>query len=221
MDWEIALRRQALAEWRDRQILSINAGFNTRAAEGLAGFDSQVTEANLIDSVWDPAGFADRRIDDLMRASVPAMVTGFVELAAAELRAISAEFGPVADALARAGTLDMPDAGETVDADVPPGLGQEAPVEVPATPSWRIAGLPGVRHALGAGQWAAEGLISAGLVAERALQDRAGFYDRLRAAALARIATRWMGSAGEPRPVLQQVVDLIDGAAAEARISMI
>lgn len=211
MDWEAALRRQALAEWRDRQILAISGEFNGRAAEALAAFDAQVTSANLIDSVWDPAGFANGRIDQLLSQSVPAPLDKALKLAGKELAAISPAFAELAGALAWSEAITFPESATAEPADAP------APSTVAAEPSWRIASVPLVRRALDAGQWAAETLRDAGVSAERALQDRTGLYDRLRSAAQARIATTWMGSAGEPRPVMQQVIDLIDDVSLEAR----
>jgi len=213
----MALRRQALAEWRDRQIIAVCRMFNAYAQEALAAFEAQVQEANLIDSVWDPARFATGRIDSLLRASIPANLSVQLVLAGRELEAIDPSFAPFATALARSDAISLP---EEECAELEPVSSPFKPLPTePANSRWAISEYAAIQHARWIGGKVYDALQYAGTYAERTLQDRIGLYGRLRSAAADRITTRWMGGAGEPRPVLAQVIGMIDDVAAEARMS--
>ena len=61
LDWQAALQRQALAEWRDRQVLASVRMLNRLSEEARRKFDESLAEASFKDTVWDPASFADHR----------------------------------------------------------------------------------------------------------------------------------------------------------------
>ena len=61
----MALRRQALAEWRDRQILELCRLLNVHALHARTAIEAELHDAGLIDSEWDPARFAHARLDRL------------------------------------------------------------------------------------------------------------------------------------------------------------
>ncbi len=60
----------------------------------------------------------------------------------------------------------------------------------------------------------------AGSAADELLQDKLGLKNRLRSAAAQRIAQSWIGGSGEPKPVLAQLISLIDETTHAARMSL-
>lgn len=108
MDWELAMRRQAVTEWRDRQILAAHTMLNKCAQGARNAFEAQLAQATLLDSVWDPAGFSNHRIDTLLHDSV---ITGIAECFASagrELGSIDARLAPFGEAIARAEGIVLP-----------------------------------------------------------------------------------------------------------------
>lgn len=219
MDWEIALRRQILGEWRDRQILAACETLNEVAQVAQQRFEAQLNEANLIDTVWDPARFATQRIDALLRDTVPQALKKFLEAAADELRGLDPAFASYADALARSEGFILPDCLPMAEA-LPADTGPKSSKKAMQLAGWGMFDFAIVQRARGAGERAATAIWEFGNAAERAIQDGAGLYARLRTAATQRISAQWMGGAGDPRPVLAQVIDLIDGVTGEARTNM-
>lgn len=232
LDWQAALERQALAEWRDRQVLAAYHLLNNLADEARSRFESSLDQASLKDSVWDPANFADHRIDALMCEAVPSALERLLQSAGRELAAISPTFEPYGNALSASTGFDFPIAAVSedqahVNRDLAGGSGSSdgstaevSQSEAATSSSWSLGNLTLVRKVSELGEMAANAVWEAGVAAERTLQTRAGLYERLRSAAAVRIGTRWMGSAGDPRPVLAQVTDLIDSVCGEARASI-
>lgn len=188
-------------------------------------FDHTIEEASLKDSVWDPAHFADQRIDALLHETVPSALERLLAAAGAELAAISPDFAPFGEALACSAGFEFPAA---MQADAP--LAPPAPLApiaakpkpaADAKPARPFTDFPVVRTVTKLGERAGQALWEAGAAAERTIQSRTGLYERLRSAAAARVAARWMGNAIEPRPVLAQVTDLIDSVCGEARTSIV
>ena len=217
----MALRRQALAEWRDRQILELCRLLNDHAQHARTAFEAELHDAGLIDSVWDPARFADARIDRLLTATVRQALRQFLSQAADELAATHCSFAPFADALRKSEGFGFPQVSleEGSGPGTPEAVGM-LPVNSGDPPRGRrLYQLAG--RAKGAGKQATSALAKAGRRAGTIFQDRSGLHGRLRAAAVSRVGTQWMGSRGEPRPVLAQVISIIDDVAAEARMSTI
>lgn len=230
LDWQAAMKRQALAEWRDRQVLSAVRMLNTLSEQARRKFDESLAEASFKDTVWDPARFVDHRIDYLLGGTVPKALGQFLEVAASELTAISSDFAAYGEALARSTGFSLPIPTERDEQfqseDATPEEVQASPADkgdgaTKAGSSWALSDLTIVRTVSALGERATNAIWEAGVAAEREIQNRSGLYDRLRAAAAARVATRWMGSSGEPRPVLAQVIDLIDGVTGEARTDLL
>lgn len=214
MDWELAARRQGVAEWRDRQILSALALFNSKAKESLEAFEAQAATASVVDSVWDPSGFADARVDALMCERMDPALKEFMSAAETELVALSDGFADLGAALARSEAVVLP---EPTEPEPAPETDAAAPVATAGTDegagSW-ITRLPwtAAKHASSLARSASE-------TAEWIVQDKVGARDRLRLAAGNRLAMHWMGGVGEPRPVLAQVITIIDEVAHQARTS--
>jgi hypothetical protein len=215
MKLDLLVRHQALGEWRDRTIVEAARLLNQAAVSSLAAFEDEVPQAGMITSVWDPASFATVHIDRAMlrrvRADLPALLTR----AAQELAAISPAQDQLAEGIQEAaGGLVWPEL-------------QEVPVTAEAVPTERAASAEPEsftsaigRYAqlvLSAGQMAASTAAQLSETANRSFKDRSGLDDRLRSAARTRIVERWTGHAGEPRPILAQIMTIIDEATNLAR----
>lgn len=213
MDWELAMRRQAVTEWRDRQILAAHTMLNRCAQGARNAFEAQLAQATLLDSVWDPAGFSNHRIDTLLRDSVIKGIAECFASAGQELGSIDARLAPFGEAMARAEGIVLPLASQPSNADE--AHSREA---LPAIPS--DAGLlTRLRETL---VYKANSLASyASETADWLVQDKAGLRDRLRDAAAHRIATQWMGDIGDPLPVLAQMIKTIERVAHEARTELL
>ena len=108
MDWELAMRRQAVTEWRDRQILAAHTMLNNCAQGARNAFEAQLAQATLLDSVWDPAGFSNHRIDTLLHDSVINGVADYFASAGQELGSIDTLLAPLCQAMARAVGIALP-----------------------------------------------------------------------------------------------------------------
>lgn len=215
-NWEMALRREALAGWRDRQILSACRLFNREAGRALAAFDGQIGDAGIRDTVWDPASFVSARIDHLLCESMPVALREFLAEASRELAQLDPTLQDFADALARSDAIAWPKIAAPIDTPVGTAASSVAAHQetLAAAGSFSV-----LRTAAHMAEQAGSALSWAGSAASRTLQDRAGLFDRLRVAASKHVQTRWMGGTGDPRPVLAQVIAMIDTVAAEARMS--
>ena len=215
---ELAISRQAVAEWRDRQILSAAALLNQKSIDARAAFDREVDNATAAETIFNPATLANARIDALLGASLGASLPDFFGIAARELVSIDERLSDIGDALRRPDAIALPSASPPVPApttaieDASAGASE---VE-PAQPQKRgLGGAPAMfaRRA----KSLADG---AGSAADELLQDKLGLKNRLRSAAAQRIAQSWMGGTGEPKPVLAQLISLIDETTHAARMSL-
>lgn len=223
MDIEFLSRRQAVTEWRDRQLFQAMTMLNAAGIGARTALDEQIKDAALFQSVWDPAGFVNARIDELMRGEVATRLETFLEQAAQELRALESRFQPLADALvASASAIEMPTAPEpepvastAVEHPSPPHIQQNDGRLSRVTK--RVSDLAITRSAREWGARAADGVASVADTVSRSLQDSTGLYERLRRLGAERIASAWMGDAGTPRPLKAQLVLLIEDVTHEAR----
>lgn len=215
---ERAISRQAVAEWRDRQILAAAALLNQKSIDARAAFDREVDNATAAETIFNPATLANSRIDALLGASLSASLPDFFGIAARELVSIDERLSNIGDALRRPDAIALPlaspplPASTTAIEDASAGASE---VE-PAQPQKRgLAGAPAMfaRRA----KSLADG---AGSAADELLQDKLGLKNRLRSAAAQRIAQSWMGGTGEPKPVLAQLISLIDETTHAARMSL-
>ena len=216
MDWEILARRQGVTEWRDRQILQARVLLNDQARAARAAFEAELAEATVLDSVWDPAGFAHARIDTALGREMRPALARFLDEAAAELIGLDPAFAPLAEALRTSGAVTLPQPTPMPES---PELAPSPVVETPE--KGRLSRLAGKVTDTVADR-ASAAFDYASQTASWLLQDKVGLRERLRDAAVERIAERWIGGAaaapkaGE-RPVLSQIIALIDEVARNAR----
>ena len=229
MNLEAAMCRQAIAEWRDRQILGACAMLNSCAGRAQAAFEAQLSDARLTDALWDPAAFAHARIDELMRPAVQSAMATFLQEAARELAELSPTFDNLAEAFARSDAVVWPQALPPGRPDKPLGSSSDAK----ATANWSkapdrllelgqaLGHLSVSRGVVAMGERAKSGLLAAGGAAERLIQDRTGAHQRLRDAATERVVMLWMGEAVDQESVLGQLIAMIDDVAANARTTIL
>jgi hypothetical protein len=215
---QLAISRQAVAEWRDRQILSAAALLNEKAIDARAAFDREVDNATAAETIFNPAALANSRIDALLGASLSVSLPDFFGIAAKELVSIDQRLSDIGDALRRPEAIVLPLASPPLPAS--PMAVEDASADAselePAQPQKRgLAGAPAMfaRRA----KSLAEG---AGSAADELLQDKLGLKNRLRSAAAQRIVQSWMGGTGEPKPVLAQLIALIDETTHAARMGL-
>lgn len=214
---ELAISRQAVAEWRDRQILSAAALLNEKAIDARAAFDREVENATAAETIFNPAALANARIDALLSASLSESLPEFLGMAANELISIDQRLADVADALRRPdalalplATVPLPASPETEAASADAGESDQ-----PQTSKRGLLGVPGMLA-----RRASSLADGAGSAADELLQEKLGLKNRLRAAAAQRVAESWMGGTGEPKSPLAQLVSLIDETTHAARMTL-
>lgn len=215
---ELAIARQAVAEWRDRHMLSAAALLNAKAIDARAAFDREVETATAAETIFNPAVLANARIDALLGASLGDSLPDFFGIAARELVSIDQRLSDIADALRRPDAIVLPLASPPLPASTTgvEGISADASEVEPAQPQKRgLAGAPAMfaRRA----KSLADG---AGSAADELLQDKLGLKNRLRSAATHRIGQGWMGGTGDPKPVLAQLISLIDETTHAARMAL-
>lgn len=215
MDWELAMRRQAVTEWRDRQIMDARSLLNAHAQAARNAFEAQLSQASMLDSVWDPAGFTNHRIDALMHYHVSGGLADYFKNAAKELVSLDKSFTRLGKVLASGAGIKLPAAAEPRAPSKTDATTSDADLPVADTDSWlvRLRGTVATTASTVA-NYATE-------TADWLVQDKVGLRDRLRLAATNRISTQWMGDIGEPLPVLAQVIAFIDQVTHEARTMLI
>ncbi len=215
---ELAIARQAVAEWRDRQILTAAALLNDKAIDARAAFDREVDNATAAETIFNPSALANARIDHLLSASLSASLPDFLGMAADELVSVDQRLQDIGDALRRPDAIVMPlattplAATATTLSDL---SGEALATEQAQSDKPGLAGLP-ARLAKRASSLAGD----AGSAADDLFQDKLGLKSRLRSAAAQRVAQSWMGGAGEPKPVMAQLISLIDETTHAARMSL-
>lgn len=220
MDIDGTMLRQAINNWRDEYTLEALHLFNGSAQLSRRNFNAHLEEAGLLDSVWDPAGFANARVDRLMSESICKEAHTLMGRAGNALSSLSASFAMIGDALVIGEPLETPDLvhpapGPTQDDE---RITEKAQLTGSAG-SWAALGESLLRRAAEVGGRAVDTIREAGTLAERNLQQRTGLDDRLRAAATHRIATAWMGVDQNPPSVLAQLLMRLDEAAFNARMT--
>lgn len=213
MDLELLGLRQAITAWRDQAILDSAELLNTCGAESLEAFESNLHTAGPLDMIWDRASYAAAAIDRQMLARSSGPLVALLTKATEDLSAKEPRFAALSKALAEsASALDLPNRAD----DVKEAAAQQASTNAEASSTSRLARL--LEEASELGRKASEKIGEAADRGARTLRDRTILHDRLRSAARTHLANRWMGRGGEPRPVLAQVILLIDETAAQARM---
>lgn len=216
---ERAIKRQAVAEWRDLQILSAAALMNLAATHARAAFERELVDDALREALFHQTEWATGRIDAIMQAALKPEIKTFWATAADDLTAIDQDLAQISEALKRGDTLAMPVGDIAEDHDHQAGLlAADAGISA-ENPSQRGLGwLSGIGGRVTSGT---TGLAtSATKVFNRASPERLKLTTRLRSAAGQRIDQAWMGQGAEPEAVLAQVIALIDEAAYSARTGL-
>ena len=219
MDIDVLEKRQAVLSWRDELVLGIWRVVNRAGIEAKLGVEEHLAQAGIVDSLWDPANFTRERVDRVMRAAVLGGLEGIFIAAAEELRAIDVDYEALAGALLESlRVLRLPALEETE-----PDPSSSIPSASTTAPG-RLAGLMSavsgqqlVKSARDWSRWALEIVGEASDAASQKLQSETGLHDRLRRSAQARIDTAWMAPAGDPPPLLGQLISAVETVGSEAR----
>lgn len=210
---DLGYQRQAVAEWRDRQMTAAAALFNLKAIDARAAFDRDLHEATARDAFF-PSALATTRIDALMTAALDQALPDFLSAAAQELVAISERLTTLSQGLGDA-KLDLPSAASaTLEAASAPASEETPPPPAATPPAAWLTDLPGRLRKQAAGV-----IDSAGAAADQLVTERLKLVDRLRTAAAKRIERAWMNDEAGHDP-LSQLIGLIDETAHASRVSL-
>ena len=221
MDIQIIELRQSLASWRDRTILDCAEIINQAGIDALRSFEQTLVSAGPLDVIWDPAGFAAAAIDREMTDRCKPALTARVKEAAIELCSDRSHFEVLSGALSSAvlsvgfPETEPDDASSTdIQSETLQRTQNAPPVDTTVTrwPAKILAQADDLRRQT------ASVLSDAAGKATRALRDHTFLHNRLRDAASERIAQRWMGQSGIPRPVMAEISLIISETAAQARM---
>ncbi|QTC88693.1 hypothetical protein [Brevundimonas pondensis] len=210
---DLGYQRQAVAEWRDRQMTAAAALFNLKAIDARAAFDRDLHDATARDAFF-PSALATTRIDALMTAALDQALPDFLSAAAQELVAISERLTTLSQGLGDA-KLDLPSAASaTLEAASAPASEETPPPPAATPPAAWLTDLPGRLRKQAAGV-----IDSAGAAADQLVTERLKLVDRLRTAAAKRIERAWMNDEAGHDP-LSQLIGLIDETAHASRVSL-
>jgi len=216
---ERAIKRQAVAEWRDLQILSAAALINLAGVHGRAAFAERLVDDALREALFNPSEWATGQIDAILRQALRPEIKAFWKGAAEDLASIDPSLSPIGEALKREDALRMPNDDEPDPEDEQGDL-LETDAAVPAE-SAQPKGLGWISRFGGRVATGATGLATTATAAvNTASPDGLKLTTRLRSAAGQRIDGAWMGHGAEPEAVLAQMIALIDEAAYSARTGL-
>ena len=218
MDIEMLLKRQEVLAWRDELVLGIWRVVNRAGIEAKRGVETHLSEAGLIDTLWDPANFTRDRVDGVMRAAVLGGLEGLFANAADELRGIDKNYGALADALLESlKSLRLPVMEDAVVAPPTDATTATASSGRLASAMAAVSRQDFIKSVREWGSWALDMVGEASDAASQKLQSGTGLHDRLRRSAQARIDTAWMASVGDPLPLMGQLITAVETVGSEAR----
>ncbi|RYG86624.1 MAG: hypothetical protein EON59_09540 [Alphaproteobacteria bacterium] len=216
---ERAIKRQAVAEWRDLQILSAAALINLAGVHARAAFEERLVDDALREALFNPSEWATGQIDTILRHALKPEIKAFWEGAAEDLALIDPSLSPIGEALKREDALALPDDDEPEPEDEQKAL-LETDAAKPAE-SAQPRGLGWISRFGGRVATGATGLATTATAAVNTVSpDRLKLTTRLRSAAGQRVDEAWMGQGAEPAAVLAQMIALIDEAAYSARTGL-
>lgn len=218
IDLEVLVLRQAVTSWRDDAVLEAAEILNRCAMESLDAFEESVQAAGPLDMIWAPETFASDAIDREMSARCAGPLRKSLADSARQLSAITPRYSALGTALTDSvAELELPSPPEPEPKPAPKddGRSPENPPLTAVPQSWpeKLRNQAEViRRQTGVA------FSEATDSAARMLRDHTIVHNRLRSAARAHIGSRWMGYAGDPRPILAQIILMIDETAAQARM---
>lgn len=221
MDLDLLERRQATLSWRDDLIMAIWGIVNRAGMEAKRGVEERLAEAGIVETLWDPASFTRERVDGVMCEIIVNELEELFKEAAEQLRTIEPGYSALANALLESLTmLQLPSLAPDVEGEIK----VDAPHGPVTASTGRLAAMMEtisnqdlVKSAKEWGSWALAVVGEASEAASQKLQSGAGLHDRLRRSAQARIETAWMAPAGDPPPLMGQLIAVVESVGNEAR----
>lgn len=213
---ERAIKRQAISEWRDLQIVSAASLVNLAGIHARAAFEQRLVDDALREAFFNPTEWATGQIDAILVQALKLEFRAFWKSAADDLALIDASLSPISDALMREDALTLPNCVEPQQLKAT----QAADAAIPADNA-QSGGLGWISRFGGRVATGATGLATTATAAVNTVSpDGLKLTTRLRAAAGQRVDEAWMGQGGEPDAVLAQMIALIDEAAYSARTGL-
>lgn len=213
---ERAIKRQAVAEWRDLQILNAAALINLAGIHARATFEQRLDDDALREALFNSAEWATGQIDAILGHALKVEIKAFWMGAAYDLALIDPSLSPISDALMREDALTLPSHAESQLRKALKG----AETATSAQPAQQ-GGLAWISRFGGRVATGATGLATTATAAVNTVSpDGLKLTTRLRSAAGQRIEEAWMGQGAEPDAVLAQMIALIDEAAYSARTGL-
>ena len=199
---DLAARRHAVAEWRDRQILAVDDLFNHEAARARDAFDQELAAAPR-EATFNVGAYAATRIDALLATALSDSFPRLMAAASEELAGVDARLAEVARTLVGETSIPAP-APQPVEAEDDGVSPETAPAPRKLDPARVVSKAAALAD--GAAN-AADGLI----------REPLRVRPRLREAAARRVAEHWMRLSGEPASILAQAIARLDAVAQESR----
>lgn len=208
-------KRQAITAWRDQWTLYTWTSMNNAGKRALEKLEGDLNDAGLLDVYVTNAAFADPRIDKSMLLSMHDILSDVRIEAAAGLHSIDI-------CLDKLGV-------ELIDLDFGKLMPEMPNLEKNSAPDLHdIASKGNLKEkvfggAIGSALSVAVGIVSApeavvGTVAYVAANmAKPHFHDWIRKAGSKRLANVWLGTIGEPLPVMPKVAAVFDDFAQRAR----
>lgn len=228
-EWDAISRRQAISEWRDRHHIKAFGLMSGAIQTARSEMEKRIfAHARIYDGLVQPVKFAAPRIDTELRRILPPLLATYRKCAAVELAALSPAYEALADSLATSNAIKLPEA-ETVElttysdgipsheSTIAPTLDNTAKVEGSPTNLLRTAPKLLASAVMGVFNTGAYAALAGQEALSNTVQEILGLRDRVRSAAEARIASHWLGWQTPHRTVLQQILDLIEITANDAR----
>lgn len=223
MNYDLMERRHAITAWRDELVLEIWKTANGAAAKARQAIENELSRAGFVNSIWDPDDFVHQRVDDATRTTLLPDLEALFARAGEDLKAIHEDHTALAAALADSlAHLHLPEQQPPA----PPPEDTSPPVAEPVQPipNSRLSALVSavtdrevVKSARDWGSWALDKVSEASDVASQKLQSGTGLHDRLRRSASERVTNVWMGTHGEQKPVMGQLLAVVEEVTNAAR----
>lgn len=184
--------------------------------------ENDLPSASIVNSIRQDE-FAHPRIDDATRTDLLPDLHKLFAKAGRDLVAIDEDYSALAAALGDSIVhLQLPEQQPSAppSADKIPGASEA----VQPLPNGRLSALVSavtekemVKNARDWGSWALEKVSEASDAASQKLQSGTGLHDRIRRSAVERVTSVWMGTRGDNKPVMGQLLAVVEEVTNAAR----
>ncbi|WP_292077495.1 MULTISPECIES: hypothetical protein [Brevundimonas] len=211
-----AQARQAVAEWRDHQIIAAETLLNLAATHAREKLEAELGRVSAVDSLLNAATLANAKIDALMKSELEEPLAAYLAIAADDLAAIDPRLSALSAAVRQAEFV-FP-ASENAAAERASPLAGPESLEIGGEEPPSNRGLADFARNLQKG--VTELTKTAGETADTVLNERVGLIKRVRSAAFIRLDQHWMDTGTQTGALLHQMIRWVDQTAVDARIQL-